>query len=165
MRQSSGGSVAAADLMSEAVDVFQAATRILVGVALRSLDLVAGEVSLAQFRMLAVLGELGRDASAQVARSLGLEPSTVSRLADRLVAAGYVTRGRDPRHRSVVTLELTGRGQALVDGVTTWRRNELARILGQLGPGELAHATALLRAVVAAAGEGYGAVARGPVPL
>ena len=31
-----------------------------------------------------------------------------------MVAAGHVTRGTDPRHRGVVTLELTASGRDLV---------------------------------------------------
>lgn len=42
--------------------------------------------------MLAVLADLGRARSVQVARALGLQASTVTRLADRMVAAGYVSR-------------------------------------------------------------------------
>ena len=37
------------------VETLQAATRVLAGVALRSLDVLGGEVSLPQFRVLAVL--------------------------------------------------------------------------------------------------------------
>ena len=49
-------------------------------------------MTLPQFRMLAVLADLGRARSVQVARALGLQASTVTRLADRMVAAGYVSR-------------------------------------------------------------------------
>ena len=90
----------------------------LTGVALRSMDVLDGVVTLAQFRLLAALADLGRARSAQVARALGLDASTVTRLADRMVAAGHVIRGSDPAHRSVVTLELTPSGQDLV---ARWR--------------------------------------------
>jgi hypothetical protein len=55
------------------VEVLQAATRVLTGVALRSLDVLDGAATLPQFRMLAVLADLGQVRSAQVARALGLE--------------------------------------------------------------------------------------------
>src|SRR5882757_8529614 len=86
---------------AEQVDALQAATRVLAEVALRSLDALDGAITLPQFRMLAVLAELGRMRSAGVARALALDASTVTRQADRLVAAGHVVRGSDPRHRSV----------------------------------------------------------------
>ena len=60
------------------VEVLQAATRVLAGVALRSLDALDGAVSLPQFRVLAVLADLGCSRSAQVADALGLDASTAS---------------------------------------------------------------------------------------
>jgi DNA-binding MarR family transcriptional regulator len=147
------------------VEVLQAATRMLSGVALRSLDVLGNTVSLPQFRVLAVLGALGRARSTRVARALGLDASSVTRLADRLVAAGYVARGSDPRNRIGVTLELTDTGQDLVTQVAEWRRRELTLILGRLEPDERDTLTAALRRLVEVAGEGYGAVAQNPVPL
>jgi len=153
------------ELPPEAMDILQAATRVLAGVALRSLDVLGGTVTLAQFRMLAVLADLGRARSVQVARALGLEASTVTRLADRLVAAGHVIRGSDPGHRSVVTLELTATGRRLVSQVAEWREQELARILGQLPAAGRVQVTTALRQLVDAAGEGYGTISRSLVPV
>jgi DNA-binding MarR family transcriptional regulator len=147
------------------VDILQAATRMLSGVALRSLDVLGKTVSLPQFRVLAVLGDLGRARSTRVARALGLDASSVTRLADRLVAAGYVARGSDPRNRIGVTLELTDTGQDLVTQVAEWRRRELTLILGRLEPDERDTLTVALRRLVEVAGERYGAVAQNPVPL
>jgi DNA-binding MarR family transcriptional regulator len=140
------------------VEALQAATRVLAGVALRSLDMLGGTVTLPQFRVLAVLADLGRTRSGRVARALGLEASTVTRLADRLVASGHVTRGSDPYHRGVVTLALTRDGRHLVDRVQGWRRGELSRILSSLASADREAATRALRQLVAAAGEGYGPV-------
>jgi DNA-binding MarR family transcriptional regulator len=147
-----------------AAEVLQAATRVLAGVALRSLDVLDSAVTLPQFRLLAVLADLGPVPSGQAARALGLDPSTVTRLADRMVAAGHVARGTDPRHRGVVTLELTASGRGLVAAADAWRREELARILALLAPSEQRALTAALGRLVAAAGEGYG-VSAPPAPL
>ena len=153
------------ELAPETLETLQAATRVLAGVALRSLDVLDGAVTLPQFRMLAVLADLGRARSVQVARALGLEASTVTRLADRMVAAGYVARGGETRHRGVVTLELTASGKDLVGQVATWREQELARIFCQLPPAGQAQATRALRQLVEAAGDGYGMISRGLVPV
>jgi len=147
------------------VEVQQAATRVLTGIALRSVDVIDGAVTLPQFRMLAVLADLGRARSVQVARALGLEASTVTRLAGRLVAAGHVTRGSEPGHRGVVTLELTATGQELVSQVAAWRQQELSRILKQLPPAARRQLTTALHQLVAAAGEGYGTISRTLVPV
>src|SRR5487761_1731190 len=118
----------APELEPGTADVLQAATRILAGVALRSLDALDSAVTLPQFRLLAVLADLGPVPSGRAARTLGLDRSTVTRLADKMVAAGHVTRGSDTRHRGVVTLELTASGRDLVATANAWRQRELARI-------------------------------------
>jgi DNA-binding MarR family transcriptional regulator len=145
--------------------VLQAATRMLAGVALRSVDVLDAAVTLPQFRLLAVLADLGPVPSGQAARTLGLDRSTITRLADRMVAAGHVTRGIDPRHRGVVTLELTGSGRDLVATANNWRQRELARILARLTPTEQAAVIASLGVLVGAAGEDYGITAHRPVPV
>jgi len=165
MGTSSRAAQAEPELAPETLEILQAATRVLAGVALRSVDVLDGAVTLPQLRMLAVLADLGRARSVQVARALGLEASTVTRLADRMVAAGHVTRGRERGHRGVVTLELTASGQDLVRQVAAWREQELARIFQQLPLAARAQVTAALRQLVEAAGEGYGTISRGLVPV
>ncbi len=162
-----GSSLARADHeygQAEGLEVLQSVTRILTGVALRSMDVLDGAVTLPQFRMLAVLADLGPARSVQVARALGLEASTITRLADRLVGAGYVARGSEPGHRGVVTLRLTETGRVLVTRVAAWRQEELARMLARLPVEQRAGVTTALRLLVAAAGEGYGMISRTLVP-
>jgi DNA-binding MarR family transcriptional regulator len=153
------------ELAPGTAEVLQAATRMLAGVALRSLDVLDAAVTLPQFRLLAALADLGPVPSGQAARTLGLDPSTVTRLADRMVAAGHVTRGTDPRHRGVVTLRLTASGRDLVAAADAWRRHELARIMARLAPAEQEMVTAALGLLVKAAGDDYGLTAHRPVPL
>jgi DNA-binding MarR family transcriptional regulator len=148
-----------------AAEVLQAATRMLAGVALGSLEVLDDAVTLPQFRLLAVLADLGPVASGLAAQTLGLDRSTVTRLADKMVAAGHVVRGTDPRHRGVVTLELTASGRELVAAASAWRQRALARIIARLTPAEQAAVTASLVLLVRAAGEEYGATAHRPVPL
>jgi DNA-binding MarR family transcriptional regulator len=154
------------ELAPGTAETLQAATRMLAGVALRSLEALSdAAVTLPQFRLLAVLADLGPVPSGQAARALGLDPSTVTRLADRLVAAGHVIRGTNPRHRGVVTLELTASGRGLVAAADTWRRRELAQIMARLAPAEQAAVTGALGMLVRAAGDDYGLTAHRPVPL
>jgi DNA-binding MarR family transcriptional regulator len=129
------------------------------------LDALDSAVTLPQFRLLAVLADLGPMPSGQAARTLGLDPSTVTRLADRMVAAGHAARGTDPRHRGVVTLELTASGRNLVATADGWRRQELARIMARLTPAQQEAATTALGLLVSAAGDDYGITAHRPVPL
>ena len=153
------------ELAPGTAEVLQAATRMLAGVALRSLDSLDAAVTLPQFRLLAVLAVPKPVPSGQAAKALGLDPSTVTRLADRMVAAGHVTRGTSSQHRGVVTLELTGSGRDLVAAADAWRRQELARIMARLAPLEQVAVTAALELLVGAAGDDYGISASRPVPL
>jgi DNA-binding MarR family transcriptional regulator len=122
------------------------AMRTMVGIAARSLaQLEGGQVSIAQFRLLAVLDERGPLPSSKAAGALGLGASSVTRLADRLETTGYLTRTRGTENRSVVSLALTSEGTALVERVVAWRRAELARLLDQLDPAEVCSAAATLR--------------------
>jgi len=154
-----------ADELADGVAALQDATRVLTGVALRSLEVLEGTVSLPQFRVLSVLAELGRARSARVAAALGLEPSTVTRLIDRLEAAGHVTRVMDPSNRSAVILELSPSGHHLVSDVAAWRQQELRRILLRLPTENRTMVPGVLQRLVEAAGEGYGTVPHSPVPL
>ncbi|WAL74481.1 MarR family winged helix-turn-helix transcriptional regulator [Kitasatospora sp. YST-16] len=147
------------------IQAFQTATRDLIGVALRSLEAAGDGVSLPQMRMLLALDDLGCVSCSVVAKELGLGASSVTRLADRLVRSGHVVRGADPHHRSVVTLELSPDGRALIGRVLRWREQELARILARLDPAlraATAEGLAVLHQVV---GEDYAADLHGPVPL
>ena len=110
---------------------FQTATRDLVGIALRSLEVAAPMVSLPQMRLLLALEESDRTPSARLAESLGVAASSVTRMADRLVAAGYVRRGGDPYNRSVVTLELSASGRRV--GARSIHLNGRRRIGSQRG--------------------------------
>jgi DNA-binding MarR family transcriptional regulator len=121
---------------------FEVATRDLVGLALRSVE--ALEISLSQFRLLLVLHEHGRSTSTKCAKALGVQGSSVTRLADRLHASGHLVRGADPGNRSVVTLELTDAGRRVVRQVRTRRRRELRRALDRLDPSERAACAAAL---------------------
>jgi DNA-binding MarR family transcriptional regulator len=159
------GQGAEPELSPEVADVLQSATRMLTGVALRSMEALDAAVTLPQFRLLAVLADLGPIPSGRTAQALGLDPSTVTRLADRMVALGHVVRGSDPRHRGVVTLELTPSGRGLVAKADTWRRRELARIMARLSPVEQAAVTMALSLLVRAAGDDYGVTVPSLVPV
>lgn len=151
--------------LANQVEILQEATRLLAGVALRSLGVLDGAVTLPQYRVLAVLADLGAVRSARVADALGLEPSTITRIIDRLASAGHVQRGADPANRSAVTLRLTSTGRAVVSRVAAWREAELRRIILTLEPGDRAALTRALTRMISEAGEHYGATAARKLPL
>ena len=140
-------------------------TRALVGITLQSLEVLGGEVSLPQFRLLLAAEALGRAPSSRLAGVVGIPASSVTRLADRLEAAGLLARGTDARSRSIVTIEITGAGRDLVARVVARRHELLEAVLARMAPAEraaVAAAAALFTALAAgAAARGAG----GPLPL
>ena len=91
--------------------------------------------------------------------------SSVTRLTDRLEAAGLLARGGDARSRSIVTIELTGAGRDLVARVVARRHEILAGVLARMAPDEraaVARAAARFTALAAGAAERG---ASGPLPL
>jgi DNA-binding MarR family transcriptional regulator len=144
---------------------FEIATRDLAGLALRSIDQVGDEISLPQFRLLLVVCEQGPCSSNAVARAMGLAPSSVTRLGDRLTTAGYLVRGDDPANRSIVTLELTRSGRALVKKVMARRRRELANLLAHLHPDIRAACAQGLEELHNQIGDRYNIGRHGLVPL
>src|SRR5579862_3719582 len=141
---------AAAD---ELVDTVLAASRALVAVAARSLAVAGDEVTLPQYRALVVLAARGPQGTAELAATLEVNPSTVTRMCDRLVRKGLVRRHRSAGDRRSVRITLTAAGRDLVAEVTRRRRAELTRLLAGLPPGQHEPVIAAFRAFAAAAGE------------
>jgi DNA-binding MarR family transcriptional regulator len=78
----------------ELADAVLTASRVLVAVAARSLAAQEGEISLQQYRALVVLASHGQQRPVDLAHSLGVDPSTATRLCDRLVRKRLISRRR-----------------------------------------------------------------------
>jgi len=140
-------------------------TRALVGLTLRSLEVLEGAVTAPQFRLLLVLDELGQVPSSRLAARLGTLASSVTRLADRLEAAGLLVRGHDPRNRSIVTVEVTPAGRDLVARVVARRHVLLAEVLDRMTAAERASAASSARRFAELAEDAGEALAVGSLPL
>ncbi|NMH96184.1 MarR family transcriptional regulator [Pseudonocardia sp. K10HN5] len=128
------------------------ASRVLVAIAARSLA-AAGEVSLPQYRALVVLASRGPQRAVDLAAALGVNPSSATRLCDRLSRAGLVRRQRQSADRRAVKVALSPRGRELVVEVTQRRREEFERLLGDLPAEQHELVISALRAIADAAGE------------
>lgn len=111
------------------------ATRSIVGLAARSLAEVSDDVSLAQYRVLVLLDGHGPRTMGQLADSLGVNPSTVTRVCDVLVEKKFIRRKAAEGNRRTVCAELTPRGQNLVDQVMARRRQLIDAALARMTPG------------------------------
>ncbi len=119
---------------NEVVDALLSASRAMVALAARSLATVDADVTLPQYRALVVLAARGPQRAADIAGELGVNPSTGTRMCDRLVRKGLVRRSRVSGDRRVVRLTLTAAGRSLVNDVTEHRREELAGIVAAIPP-------------------------------
>lgn len=111
------------------VDAVLSASRVLVAIAARSLADVGEEVTLTQYRSLVVLASRGPQRVAALADAVAVTPPTASRMCDRLVKKGLVTRRVDRRDRRQVRIALSTPGRLFVDTVTTRRRAEIEQLI------------------------------------
>ncbi|MFD5099979.1 MarR family winged helix-turn-helix transcriptional regulator [Streptomyces albidochromogenes] len=98
----------------------------------------SGPLSPSQLRALTVLeGHDGVNLRA-LGEALGSRPSSVSRLCDRLEAAGFVERLPSPTSRREIEVHLSRRGRALLADVRTYRGRETQAVLQNMDPAGLA---------------------------
>jgi DNA-binding MarR family transcriptional regulator len=114
------------------VDAILLASRVLVGVAARSLAAVDPDVTLPQYRALVVLATAGPKNLGRLSELLEVHSSTATRLCDRLVAKGLIDRAAATADRREIVLSLTRKGRGIVDRVTQRRRAEIARIVDRI---------------------------------
>jgi len=126
-------------------------SRLLVSVAYRSLDAASTPIPLRQFRALVLLSRSGPTTAGGLAADLDMVPSTGTRLCDKLVACGWVSRVTRADNRREVELSITGKGQAIVDEVLARRAAELEKVLHRLRPASRTALSALLPELLAAA--------------
>ncbi|MGW2052225.1 MarR family winged helix-turn-helix transcriptional regulator [Streptomyces sp. NPDC001858] len=98
--------------MSEALFRAARAHRIMAGGLLRDTGLYTG-----QELLMMQLWERGEQRQADLIKTLGLDPSTVTKMLQRLEQSGFVTRKPSPSDRRAVVVSATRAGQALRDQV------------------------------------------------
>jgi DNA-binding MarR family transcriptional regulator len=118
--------------IDETADVVLAASRALMGIAVRSVAVVEDEVTLVQYRVLVLLASHGEQNVSELAEALGVHPSTATRMCDRLVAKNLVSRATSSESRREIVLSITAAGRGLVRAVVARRRKELVRIVERL---------------------------------
>jgi DNA-binding MarR family transcriptional regulator len=114
------------------------------GQAARDLPIVSASEARALIELLAARGI----AQGQLGVLLGLEKSTVSRLAAGLERKGWLRRGRDAANQRYIRLYLTPAGKAVAEQVWQAWQSRQARILGSLSADERAGLAAGLRGLL-----------------
>jgi DNA-binding MarR family transcriptional regulator len=141
----------AADL-DAVTDAVLLSSRVLVAVASRSIAAVDDAVTLPQFRALVVLEAHDRNVG-ELAHELRIQPSTATRLCDRLVRKGLARRAVDEANRREVTVSLSNSGRSLVRDVTARRRREIELIMAKVPVSQRFMIVKALTAFCDAAGE------------
>jgi DNA-binding MarR family transcriptional regulator len=147
------------------VAAFERLTQALVGITVQSLAALEGAVTVTQFRLLRTLDGLGRVSCTTLATALDTAASSVTRLVDKLEAAGYVTRGADAHSRTIVTVEVTAAGSDVVAAVLARRHALLEEVLDAMSPADRDRAAAAAGHFVMLAGDAVAVGAKGPVAL
>ncbi len=109
-----------------------AVLRAMVTIADATVGRTTGQLTPTQFRALRVVVDRTPVTMGKVARELALNPSSVTRACDRLVALKLLDKAPNPLNRRETLLAPTGPGRQLVDRVDHDRRQVLAAVLRQL---------------------------------
>jgi DNA-binding MarR family transcriptional regulator len=138
---------------NEVIEAIIHASRAMVGIAIRSLTECGETVTLPQYRTLVVLSASGPRRLADLADALGVSPSTATRMCDRLVRKGLITRARDDLDRREVNLEVTPAGRTTVMEVINRRRSDVCALLTSIPVGTRRELVDSLRLLSAATGD------------
>lgn len=114
------------------VEVVVRAARAFSAVTAESIAQTGDSITLPQLRVLTLASMVGSLSNIQVATALGVHISNASRICERLVQAGLLSRRDSPRDRRQVELTITGRGAQVISTVTNHRRSVFLQVLDQL---------------------------------
>jgi DNA-binding MarR family transcriptional regulator len=108
-------------------------------------------LTIIQLKSLFFIDSEGSTNFRKLASALGVTPPDVTRIVDRLVEQGMVTRRENPEDRRMQLLQATKKGKALLAKLRENRTTHLYRILTHLSTDELNTVAQGLRALVRAA--------------
>lgn len=136
IRQVDAGPVTAPDEIQRVCAAFHGFIR-----ALHTLDRPGWgglDLTMSQLKTIMLLVETGGLTGRDLAEKLGIGPSAVTALVDRLVQRGYVRREEDRADRRVSWARPTARATELYERLNATHRERLAEVLATLPPEELA---------------------------
>lgn len=95
------------------------------------------DLSIAMWRVLAVLSDIDKQRQIDIAEMTAIDVSTMSRLVSRLIKMGLVSRVRSDANNREVTVELTTKGRALVNRLIPVARKMERAVVAGLSPADL----------------------------
>jgi DNA-binding MarR family transcriptional regulator len=108
-------------------------------------------LTLTQLRSLFLIANKGSTNFRKLAEALGVTPSNVTGIVDRLVEQGLVSRTQNPEDRREMTLQATDKGQFLVSNLKEVGIKHMTHILSLLSLEELSALAQGLSAFIRAA--------------
>jgi DNA-binding MarR family transcriptional regulator len=133
--------------LAELGQAFRRAYRSLRRLRGRDTHLLGGEISHAQFELLAELRERGPLPAGELAHVAGLSAATVSQMLDHLATDGHVKRVRSETDRRVVLIELTALGRCRVEATKALWRERWEEALAGTDAEELRIASGVLQRI------------------
>jgi len=115
----------------------------------RDTHLGGGELSHAQFELLAELSERGELSVGELAAAAGLTAATVTQMLDHLASCGHVQRARSQTDRRVVVSRLTPQGEGKIEAKRAAWQGRWQQALADVDVAELRAATRVLTRLAA----------------
>jgi DNA-binding MarR family transcriptional regulator len=106
----------------------------------------AAELTFTQLRALSVLARKQPQRMSDLAEALDMTPASASALIDRMDQRGFVTRRSDPDDRRTVLVELSRRGQHILDTMERGSSEHFGRLIEKMTPTERDALATTLRA-------------------
>jgi DNA-binding MarR family transcriptional regulator len=144
------------ELVQEVVELERQVSRII-GRYAPSVWIDSG-LTLAQLRSLFLIANEGSTNFRKLAEALGVTPSNVTGIVDRLEEQGLVSRTQNPEDRREMTLQATDKGKALVSDLKEAGIKRMTQILSLLSLEELSSLVRGLSAFIEAADLGRGQI-------
>ncbi|TMB65950.1 MAG: MarR family transcriptional regulator [Chloroflexi bacterium] len=107
-------------------------------------------LTMTQLRLLFLLRPADGLSAGAIADQLGVTPSTLTRIMDRLVRHDLVRRENDCNDRRLVRHHLTAEARRIIEEMERFGRARMDRILARLGPAQLERVVLALRDLSAA---------------
>ncbi len=95
-------------------------------------------LTIAQVKSLFFITNHGSSTSGKLAEALGVTPTNITGIVDRLVKQGLVSRTENPDDRRMQLLRATEKGEELVAGLRERRRGYMTEVLGRMTEDDLA---------------------------
>lgn len=120
--------------VDDITDAVITASRLLEAISARCLAEVDESITVPQFRALLVLSSHGPANLATLASRLDVQPSTIGRMIERLVAAGFINRRDHPTSRRELVVDLNRQGRKVVNDVLALRHEQFTRLVTTMPP-------------------------------